>query len=135
MDGVLHVDAKNVNFKGASSSNRRPYDNAFWNSWQTTGDSNLYRQTDNVVDKFIQRVELCPGSTWASRGKCEYQPATAWDNNNVTVRVYQGALSSAAPIYAYVVNAQGQANANGFRVGSTAQTIPPAAATNVRVVR
>lgn len=72
-------------------------------------------------DHYIQyntpaRVELCSGSTWATRGKCEIQIPTAWGTSSITAAVNPGNFASGSTAYVYVVDSAGDANATGTAV-------------------
>lgn len=62
----------------------------------------LYVQTGTVA-----RVELCSGSTWANRGKCEVQVPTAWNGTAITATANTGNFANASNAYLYVVDNDG----------------------------
>lgn len=73
------------------------------------------------VDTTPARVELCSGSTWASRGHCEVQPATSWLNGtpgSIAVTFNQGSFIAGQTAYFYVVD-----NVNAASPASSAITI------------
>jgi hypothetical protein len=101
---------------------------------------NLRQWYDDVyIATTRARVELCSGSSWSSRGRCEIQFPTAWADTSITIRVNQGAFSS-ANAYLYVVDANGNPS-NGIPVavsqGGSSDEGPgaPVAPTAVRVIR
>jgi len=83
---------------------------------------------DYYLDITQARVEICSGSTWANRGKCEIQPPTAWDANGqkIIFTVNGGAIPASANQFLYVVDSTGIANSNGYAItfGGTPKTGP-----------
>ncbi|CAB4211842.1 Chitobiase/beta-hexosaminidase C-terminal domain containing protein [uncultured Caudovirales phage] len=83
---------------------------------------------DLYVDKTASRVELCAGSTWATKGNCEVQPASAWSDTSAIIALNQGAFAGASTAYVYVVDSTNTANADGFSVtlgGTASDTTAP----------
>ena len=94
-----------------------------------------YGYDDILFDTTQARVELCPGSTWATRGGCESQPATSWGASSIAVTVNRGGFSTGNTAYLYVVDSTGAANASGYSVtigsgGGTTYTVTPSAGAN-----
>jgi hypothetical protein len=82
---------------------------------------------DVYVDSTPQRVEVCSGSTWAARNKCELQLPTSWADGSVTITAKTAQFTTGQTAYAYILDATNAPNANGFAItidsGST--TNPP----------
>jgi hypothetical protein len=74
---------------------------------------------DIYFDTTPQRVMICTGSTWASRGKCEVQIPSAWSPTETTVTVNQGGFPNYTTAYLYIVDASGNANDIGNRLKFT----------------
>lgn len=77
-----------------------------YNSWGDGGPY-YYWQDDTYIDNSWARVELCPGSTWATRGKCELQPPTSWGDTSISLTLNQGSFDANATAYLYVVDSTG----------------------------
>ncbi|HED34703.1 MAG TPA: hypothetical protein ENJ08_10905, partial [Gammaproteobacteria bacterium] len=84
-------------------------------NWETGAVHDMYID-DVYIDNTLARVELCEGSTWATRGVCNPQPPTKWSNSSVQVTVNPGEWSAGTIAYLYVVNADGDAGAKGYQV-------------------
>lgn len=72
---------------------------------------NIYYD-DFYVDDTMARVEVCVGSTWSARGKCDPQPATSWSTTSISA-------TYSAPSdgdYIYVVDEAGLVNSSGISV-------------------
>jgi hypothetical protein len=82
---------------------------------------------DVYVDNTRARVEICEGSTWAARTRCDIQIPSAWSNNSITFSANQGAFTSGQNAYLYVVDSTGAVNASGYPItigGSSSASIP-----------
>lgn len=84
---------------------------------------------DLYLDNSWARVEICAGSTWASRGNCEIQNPTAWnsDGQSITATVNLGSFGAADSAHLYIVDAAGTANASGFPITLGSESSDPAA--------
>lgn len=73
---------------------------------------------DVYFDNTQARVELCDQALWSSTIKrCDIQiPHTQWVKEKIQIRLNQGAFSSGQTAYFYVIDANGQVNAEGFPV-------------------
>jgi hypothetical protein len=87
-------------------------------------------------DNARARVEICEGSTWATRGGCELQPIQApsgdsWATGRIVFTLQQGEFASLSGKYVYVVVDDGSdeevALATGFGID---QGTPPPPANN-----
>ncbi len=98
---------------------RQPYNQFFLPYYAEDGTRTIYVD-DVYIDNTLARVELCPGSTWANRGKCDIQAPTEWANGRIVCKANTGNASSKP--YIYVVDASGAANATGatYTTGITA---------------
>ncbi|VAW72113.1 hypothetical protein MNBD_GAMMA10-608, partial [hydrothermal vent metagenome] len=72
-------------------------------NWEAGAVHDMYID-DVYIDNTLARVELCEGSTWATRGVCNPQPPTKWSNSSVQVSVNSGEWSAGTSAYLYVVN-------------------------------
>jgi hypothetical protein len=68
------------------------------------------------VDRTQARVELGDGPTWAGSAHFEIQIPSAWSTTSISFRVNQGTLATDGAAYLYVVDAAGNANADGLPV-------------------
>lgn len=73
---------------------------------------------DVYFDNTQARVELCDQALWSSTIKrCDIQiPHTQWVKEKIQIRLNQGAFTSGQTAYVYVIDANGQVNAEGFPV-------------------
>ncbi|MES2934680.1 MAG: hypothetical protein V4805_14470 [Pseudomonadota bacterium] len=82
---------------------------------------------DAYFDNTQARVELCDKPLWSATDKeCDIQiPRTQWIDNAIKVQVNQGQFANGQSVYLYVIDAAGQANANGYpmRVGRTSSVM------------
>ncbi len=74
------------------------------------------------VDNAFSRVEICNGNTLASSTHCEIQPVTTWSDNNISFSLNQGTFINGETAYLYVIDENGNQNANGVPIiiGSSA---------------
>jgi len=95
---------------------------------------------DLYFDNTPQRIVICAGSSWGSRGRCEVQIPQTWIDNGTsaqaTVTINQGSFADNSTAYLYVVDATGTPNTSGetitFGTGSSGVT-PPAAPSGLSV--
>ena len=81
------------------------------------GQQSIYDWGEIYVDTTLARVEICSGATWAAKGTCEIQiPHTTWGDTSLQITVNQGSFADSSTNYLYVVDAAGDANANGEEV-------------------
>ena len=71
---------------------------------------------DLYIDTTQARVELCDSSTWSARTHCEIQPATAWNDSQISVTLNQGSFQDSQQIYLFVINAAGDPVGESFPV-------------------
>lgn len=80
-----------------------------------------------------------PNAEWpdiASFNHSEIQVASAWSDNSITFTFNQGTFNDGATVYLYVVDINGNCNAQGFPVtigNSSGQSVVPAAPENLKV--
>jgi hypothetical protein len=85
--------------------------------------------TDDIyIDTTQARVEIGDKSTWSACTHREIQLPTAWSANSVTVTVNRGSFNSGETAYLYVVDADGNVNAQGYPIviGGGAGSAPAA---------
>jgi hypothetical protein len=98
------------------------------------GNSNNYRYFDDIYyDTTWAHVELCAGSTWATRGVCEPQIPTNWNANgqSITITVNLGQFASGTK-YLYVMDSAQAKNALGTAITVDGAGSPAAAPTRLR---
>lgn len=91
---------------------------------------------DIYFDTTPQRVLACAGSAWTSRGLCEIQIPSVWNDTSVTVTINQGAFPDFSSQYLYVVDADGNANSSGYPItfgSGSSDIIPPTSPTGLSV--
>lgn len=66
------------------------------------------------VDDTQARIEVCTSPTWSTCRNREIQIPSAWTNTSITFTVNQGLFSSGGAYYLYVIDEQGNVNANGY---------------------
>lgn len=75
-----------------------------------------YNYDDIFLDFTQARVEICNGSTWATRGICEIQIPKIWNASSISFLMNQGAMVPASNKYLYVVNSTGSVNSSGYLI-------------------
>jgi hypothetical protein len=89
---------------------------------------------DVYIDTTQARVELCDAGTWSARSRCEIQIPSAWSATSVTATANRGSFACADAVYLYVVDADGNANANGLPVTlCSGDALAPASPSNLTV--
>jgi hypothetical protein len=68
---------------------------------------------DSYVDTTLARVELGDAATWTGCKHREIQVPSAWSDNSISVTVNAGSFTSGQTAYLYVVDKDGNVNANG----------------------
>lgn len=81
---------------------------------------------DVYIDIAQARVELCDAAAWATVSHCEIQIPSAWSATSATVTLNQGSFDTIEGKYLYVIDADGNVNANGYLL-TTADTTAPSA--------
>lgn len=140
VNSVNNVNATGVVTRLSSEANKfldyvmTPFDGM--DSYPST-DGYYFWVDDLYIDTTQSRVEICQGSSWNSRGHCDIQIPTAWneDGRNVTISINQGAFSPNQTAYLYVVDSTGTANTSGFEVlfGASSTTPKLEAPKNLRI--
>jgi hypothetical protein len=83
---------------------------------------------DIYFDNTWSRVMLGDSSTYTNSSYLEIQIPSAWSDGSITLTANQGVFTNGQQVYLYVVDSNGNANANGYPVimgGGTADTTPP----------
>lgn len=84
-----------------------------------------YNYDDVYLDYTPARVEICTGSTWATRGVCNTQIPTSWGTSSVAFKVNQGTFADGSTKYLYVVDSNNAANSTGYSVTFGASSSTP----------
>ncbi len=111
--GILGTDNK---FKMRNASEQNRYNSIVQSQVSHNAQPNSVMYYDSLyVDDTWHRVLICPESIWATRTNCEIQIPTSWNDNGITIQLNLGGLvSSSAPLYLYVIGADGVPNSNGW---------------------
>ncbi len=88
---------------------------------------------DLYADDTWARVMIGNASTFAASTVREIQIPSAWSNTSITIAVNQGSFSSLANKYLYIIDANGQVNAQGFLLCSSPCPGAPTGPKNLRV--
>lgn len=114
--GTIYEERSTGNRTHAANADEWRY--AIWQNYIGNGINSAVIHLDDIyVQTGTQaRVELCSGSTWAKRGKCEIQIPTSWNASSIPVTVNTGNFSSGSSAYLYVVDSSGTANSSGYQV-------------------
>lgn len=93
--------------------------------------------SDIYFDNYPNRVLLCQGGTYTSRGICENQRPTQWGTGSATLTVNAGRFADGSIAYLYVCDSIGTCNSDGTPITIAASgggdTVPPAAPTGLSV--
>lgn len=125
--GTINEDKfSNVKTHASSGSN---WGNAIWQNYIGNGITNATVWFDDMYVQYNTpaRVELCSGSTWSNRGKCEIQVPSSWGTSSVAATVNTGSFSSGSTAYFYVVDSSGVANSTGYsvKIGNSVSSSTP----------
>jgi hypothetical protein len=119
VDGNAEIDSPNAMTRAADNSELHTSIilGLMAANMRSNGDIRMWVD-DVYVDNTLARVELCPGSTWASRGVCSIQIPSAWSSTSVTATVNTGNFNTGQAAYLYVVDRYGvvSGDGDGFRV-------------------
>ncbi|OGI43763.1 MAG: hypothetical protein A2150_07760 [Candidatus Muproteobacteria bacterium RBG_16_64_11] len=90
---------------------------------------------DVYVDTTPARVEIGNAPTWSACTHREIQIPAAWSDSSINAAVNAGSFACGQQVYLYVVDADGNVNANGFPVTlcAGADTLAPAVPSNLTV--
>lgn len=131
---VLDVSA---NFVGVGLSNVSFFNNFqvgkyLGNTALSTTETTIY-YSEVYYDDSWNRVEVCDAATYAACSHTEIQPFSAWSDSSVTVSLNQGSFPT-GQTYLYVIDADGNVNANGFLINiDSADKIAPSAPSGLSV--
>jgi len=106
-----------------------------WNpSHGVTGGTNSFEMDDFVVDNTLARVVLSNSERWSDSAAQvrEYQPATSWSSNQITISANPGQLSESEPMYLYVIAPDGSVNSTGFPVKDSGPRPEPPTSVSVQ---
>ncbi len=108
-----------------------------WSSYTATG-GDEYDYDDVYIDFTQARVEIGNASTWSACTRREIQIPTTWTSNSITVNVNQGSFMNGSTAYLYVVDSNGNVNANGYPItisgqSTSSDTTPPSSPSGVNV--
>ncbi|NTW27424.1 MAG: hypothetical protein HGA36_03800 [Candidatus Moranbacteria bacterium] len=108
---------------------------SFYVAHDVGGDYYIYND-DIYLDNTRARVELCPNVAWATRGQCETQIPSAWNAGQITANFNDGALLGGVNAYVYVVDENGNVNADGYAITlpGVLDATPPSAPTGLGVI-
>ena len=134
-NGVMTVrtttDSGSIGYRTWTDVNTHPLAENAWKYliWQNYIGNGITRATVWLDDLYIQtgtpsRVELCSGSTWENRGKCEIQLPTSWQENQISVQVNTGNFQSGSEVYLYIVDHGGTANNSGYKMAIDSNSSP-----------
>ena len=102
--------------------------------WIPTAAGSRYWADDVYVDTTWARVMVGDAPTLEGSTRREIQIPSAWSDSSITATVNRGSFACADAAYLYVVDADGNANANGLPVTLCAgDALAPAAPTNLTV--
>jgi hypothetical protein len=78
---------------------------------------------DIYIDNSWQSVWVGNSMTWNGSGHREIQLPSVWSDNSITVMLNQGSFQNGQQAYLYVVDSNGNVNANGYpiTIGSPSQ--------------
>lgn len=82
---------------------------------QTNPNYRIYYD-DIYVDRTQARIEICDTASWHARTHCEIQPATSWNDNDITFNMNKGSFINGSNAYIYAIDENGIANSNGYPV-------------------
>jgi hypothetical protein len=114
----------NVEYYDTGEANRNRYyvlQNYLNNGAFDSQDVSVFMDGTWISNGDIKRVYLSTGATWAAVNATngiqrELQYIQSWTDTLITITVQQGLLSTLTGLYAYVVDASGNVNANGYTV-------------------
>jgi len=116
---TIKVNGQALRSNASWSSGTFNFDYVWMVGWDSGGSTTLPITTwmdDVYVDKSFARVMLCAGSSWASSGKCELQPASVWGGTSISITGNTGAFPTESTAYLYIVDTAGAANSLGVPV-------------------
>ncbi len=80
------------------------------------------------------RVEIGNASTYAASNNFSIATVTSWGDTSITATIRQGSFVNLNDAYLYVIDANGNVNANGYLITPQTDTTPPSAPTGLAVV-
>jgi len=81
--------------------------------------------SDLYIDSTQARIELCDAPKWPDCEIREPQPAIAWTNEEISVRINAGALPNLSRSFVYVITGSGITNWIGYPLGGIQRPNPP----------
>lgn len=95
-----------------------------------------YTYWDNVyVDTTQARVEISDSPVWndSVKNHKEIQIPSSWSDSSITITANQGTFIPAQTVYLYVIDANGNVNANGYPVTISGDSVPDAISPQVSI--
>ena len=94
-----------------------------------SGDANWIGEnimlSDLYIDSTQARIELCDAPKWPDCEIREPQPAIAWMDDEISVRINAGALPNLSSSFVYVITDSGITNWIGYPLDSIQRPNPP----------
>lgn len=130
IDGQLQGSCTNLNISAGLAQMRIGH-------YQDVG-LNLDSYTDDVyIDTTQSRVEIGNASTWSACTHREIQIPIEWSNSSIKINVNKGSIKDGDCAFLYVVDANGNANSNGYKISGGAacagDTAPPSAPSGLHI--
>jgi hypothetical protein len=118
VDGNTEIDSPNAMTRAADNNELHTSIILGLMAANMRNDGDILMWVDDVyVDNTLARVELCPGSTWASRGVCSIQIPSAWSDTSITATINTGNFTTGQNAYLYVVDRNGLVSGGGDGFG------------------
>jgi hypothetical protein len=137
-NGTALISTANSTNQETRSTGVRPWENFLLPfMYDESGGTSVAFTTyvdDVYIDNTRSRIEICAGSTWASRGHCEIQIPSAWTASSATVTVNRGSFGVSDSAYLYVVDSTGSANSSGYAVTFGSGSNPVQSVTGCTIV-
>lgn len=135
-DGEIKINDSDIKTREDFSQLKRPFILGFYDSWNDGNTDNDYFYMDDVyADNSLSRVEICLGSNWNNKGRCEIQILDSWSASLLSLTLNQGSIPSDLTTYLYVVDSNGEVNINGFPIViDSSDSTAPLAPTGLGVI-
>ena len=135
-DGEIKINDNDIKTREDYGQLKRPFILGFYDSWNDGNTDDDYFYMDDVyADNNFSRVEICLGSSWASKGKCEIQIINSWSTDSVNFSLNQGSIVDNSTTYLYLVDFNGDVNGSGFPIViNSSDAISPSAPTGLNVL-
>ena len=136
-DGTIRYDRNGVTIFNQTNaimrSSGEPDTLERWYFSNYSETASVIYQDDLYFDNTWARIMIGDGSTFSSSKKRELQIPTEWSDSNIVIKFNQGAFQTGQTVYIFVIDSNGNVNAQGYSL-VLGGALSPDAPTGLKIV-